>query len=195
MKNSHSITVLVGLFVVLTLLVISQNTVQAPPLPPVAPSEAPASISEDGSLIRAFPELTVLDIQAIRLQNIASGAQLTLSRDSQGNWTAPELEGDLDNEAVTNIARTLVLLPYGRSINIVEDTDLDNYGFENSADLLFYILGVSGETHTIAVGDLTDSQAAYFALIDERDEIFQIERGAVDFLRNFIDTPPIRLTN
>jgi hypothetical protein len=149
----------------------------------------------DGTLLRVFPELAVLDIQAMRLEDLTTNTRLTLARDDNGEWTAPELEGELDSEAVSGIARTFALLPYGRSINILNDTEFADFGFNPTGQLLFQILKHDGESHVIAVGNLTNSETSYYTLVDERDEIFEVQRGPIDFLRNHILSPPINLTN
>ena len=165
----------------------TQNTI---PPTPTEPTETPPS----GSLLRVFPDMRVLDIQAIRIDDPINDRNFTLVRDEQGNWTAPDLDAELDDEQVRNIARTIVLLPYARSINIVPETDFEDYGLTQTPRLLLQILNLDGASHVIAVGNLIDSERAYYALVNERDEIFQVERGAIDFLRNFVLSPPIRLT-
>ncbi len=196
----NRITLLSLLLVFIILAVLTTLTGQQPTMPSTAPATAEAELTpeatfEAGSLLRIFPDLRVLDIQAIRLEDLSSGQQLTLARDDDGTWTAPDLEGTLDETAATNIARTLVLLPYARSINIVPDTEFETYDLAPTPRLMFQILKTDGSSHVIAVGGLLDSEAAYYTLVDERDEIFETERGAVDFLKNQIGTPPIRLTN
>ena len=165
----------------------SQTTI--PPTP-----TDPAETLPSGSLLRVFPDMRVIDIQAIRIDDPINDRNFTLVRDEQGNWTAPDLDAELDDEQVRNIARTIVLLPYARSINIVPETDFEDYGLTQTPRLLLQILNLDGASHVIAVGNLIDSERAYYVLVDERDEIFQVERGAIDFLRNFVLSPPIRLT-
>ena len=160
--------------------------------PPPATADAPPS----GSLLRVFPELAVLDMEAIRLEDIATRQNLTLVRDEQGNWTIPGSTDVVDGtEAASGIARTLAIFPYSRSLNILTDTDFDAYGFSPNGELLFQIIKTDGSSHIIAIGNLTEDEQAYHTLVDDRDEIFQVERGPIDFLRSFIFSPPINLTN
>lgn len=198
MRNRFALLVLLVVFVGLAALtaLTSQQPVEQNPTPAPAEAEATAEATfVSGSLLRIFPDLRVLDIQAIRLEDLNTDRELTLARAADGTWTAPDLEGTLDETAASNIARTLVLLPYGRSINILPETEFETYGLAPIPRLMFQILEADGDSHVIAIGGLLDSGAAYYALVDERDEIFQIERGPVDFLKNQIGTPPIRLTN
>jgi hypothetical protein len=198
MRNRITLLGLLVVFIILAAL--TALTGQQEPTPPDVPATAEAELTpeatfEMGSLLRIFPDLRVLDIQAIRLEDLSSGEQLTLVRAEDGRWTAPDLEGELDETAARNIARTLVLLPYARSINILPDTEFETYDLAPTPRLMFQILKVDGSSHVIAIGGLLDSGAAYYTLVDERDEIFETERGPVDFLKNQIGTPPIRLTN
>ena len=198
MRNRIALLGLLAVFIILA--AVTALTGQQPTVAPAAPATAEAELTpeatfEAGSLLRIFPDLRVLDIQAIRLEDLDSGQELTLVRDNDGTWTAPDLEGTLDETAATNIARTLVLLPYARSINILPDTEFETYGLAPTPRLMFQILKADGSSHIIAIGSLLDTEAAYYTLVDERDEIFETERGAVDFLKNLIGTPPIRLTN
>lgn len=198
MRNRLALLGLLVAFVGLAALtaLTSQKPADTSELTATAEAEVtPEATLEAGSLLRIFPDLRVLDIQAIRLEDLSSGEVLTLVRDSDGTWTAPDLEGTLDETAASNIARTLVLLPYARSINILPDTEFEAYDLAPTPRLMFQILKTDGESHVIAIGGLLDSETAYYTLVDERDEIFQTERGAVDFLKNQIGTPPIRLTN
>jgi hypothetical protein len=198
MKNRILFLSLLAVFVVLAALTALTGQRPNTPIESAATAEAeatPEATIEAGDLLRIFPDLRVLDIQAIRLQDLESSAELTLVRDTDGTWTAPDLEGTLDETAASNIARTLVLLPYAHSTNILPDTEFEAYDLAPTPRLLFQILKADGESHVIAIGGLLESEAAYYTLVDERDEIFQTERGAVDFLKNQIGTPPIRLTN
>lgn len=186
---------LLGIFFILALAI----TATEPPAPAAIPASAtptptPTPEIPSGTLLRVFPELTVLEIQAIQLQNLEIDREFTLARDAEGNWIAPDLEGEVDSASASSIARTLALLPYGRSLNILPETRFTEYGLAPRPRLIFTILKVDGSSHVIAVGNLTDTQHAYFVLADDRDELFQVERGPVDFLANFIVSPPIRLT-
>jgi hypothetical protein len=182
--------VLFAALAALALLQGSQPPAALPPAPTVTVSPALSPVPT-GTLLRVFPDLAVRDMQAIRLQDTVNDRSFTLSRAADGTWTAPEADGTLDTEAASAIARTFALLPYARSINIVSDTDLSAYGFSETPRLLFQIVLTDGSGHVIAVGDLTADGSAYFGLVDERDEIYLLERGPVDFLSGYIQFPPL----
>lgn len=184
---------LLAIFAVLAALLLLQGSQPPPALPDTPTATATLAVSPvpTGTLLRVFPELAVRDIQAIRLENAAGEQSFTLSRGPDGLWTAPDAAGTLDTEAASAIARTFALLPYGRSINIAPDTDLSAYGFAETPRLLFQIVLTDGSGHAIAIGSLTPDGSAYFALVDERDEVYLLERGPVDFLDGYIQSPPL----
>ena len=194
MMRQRSFLLLFVIFIGLGAAVALQSANQPQPTPLPLPTPSPEATIPQGTLLRIFPDLTVRDIQAIRLENPNTDQQLTLQRDSSGQWTAPDVEGELDTEAVTSIARTLVLLPYERSINIVSTTELADYGFGTRGQFLIQIVLANDEGHGIVIGSEVEGEPTYYALVDNRDEIFRIERGAIDFLIQFLNLPPINLT-
>ncbi|MBZ0294459.1 MAG: hypothetical protein K8L99_17985 [Anaerolineae bacterium] len=182
MTNRKTLLLMLIVFVGLAALVLVQNNQEQPPLPTPQPDVSVTATTP--GLLRVFPELSVLDIQAIRLERPDADQTLTLQRDSNGQWTS---NSDIDPETATNIARTIVLMPYGNSINIVSTTDLSTYGFGETGHLLIQFVQMNGEGHGVIVGGVDPDYPVYYALVDERDEIFRIERGAVDFLDQFLD--------
>jgi hypothetical protein len=143
------------------------------------------------SYLRVFPELAVLDIGALRLHEPTSGATFDLVRGEEGAWTSPSHAGELDAEAASSIARTLVLLPYSRTIPLPDTFDLRDYGLAPNGSLMIQVLTTEGDAHVIAVGGLAPSQAAYYALVDELPDLFVLERPAVDYLITQVRNPPV----
>lgn len=189
MNNYRTLVALLIIFVALAALITLQGEPETTPIP-LPTATPPPQPQTDGTLLRVFPDLAVLDMQAIRLENLTSGDRFTLVRNEQGHWTAPDSDGELNPDTASSIARTLALFPYTRSLNILSDTDFSDYGFKPSGQLLFQIVTADGGAHVIAVGDLTETELAYYTLVDNRDEIFQVERGPVEFLHNFIASAP-----
>lgn len=194
MMQRRNLLILGAVFVLLLAVLLLQNA-SAPPAPPPLPLATQEPTPAEALLLRVFPDLRVLDIHAIQLENPQTGEELTLQRDTSGQWTAPNLEGEVDTNTATNIARTIVLLPYSRSINILPDTDLNDYGFGQTGQFLIQVLLSSGEGHGVIIGALDENDPVYYALVDDRDEIFRIERGPIDFLSEMLKSDPIRLTN
>jgi len=184
MRNRRSLLILAAVFAALAVITVLQNRSLSPEA--AAPTAAPT-----GTFQRVFPDLAVLDIQAIRLENPVDGATFTISRAQDGTWTAPGSQGTLDTEVATAIARTVVLLPYEISIPLTEDLDMGTYGFQPHARLYIQVLLSNGGTHVVAVGALTPSQTNYYALVDERDTIYLLEAHAVAFLITTLASPPL----
>lgn len=132
---------------------------------------------------RVFPDLKVLDIGAIRLQDPTTNATFTLSRGEGGEWQALDVEGELNTETATLIARTMVLFPYEYTLPMPADDDLAAYGFNPNGNLLIQIVQINGEAHAVAIGRLTPSAASYYAVVDDREELYVIDRAPVEFLR------------
>jgi hypothetical protein len=185
MRNRRTMLILVGLFAVLLLIALLQNGANPPPTPTSAPTETAVPALPTGTLLRVFPDMAVLDIQAVRLENPNSDETFTINRDADGNWASPD-DDQFDPDTASDIARTLVLLPYGRSINVISTTNLEDYGFNPNGQFFISIIMKNGEGHVLAIGKLSESEPIYYMLLDERDEIFEVERGPIEYLMNFI---------
>ncbi len=150
-----------------------------------------AAIDQFSSFLGRDLNMTVLDIQAIRLRDPQTEQSFVISRDTSGNWTAPNNEGSLDTVAASNIAKTVVLMPYTQSIKLTDITNLEQYGFQPNGILSIEIVLTDGSGHVIAAGGLTPDGYQYYVLVDEQPGLFLIERGAVDYLRTQLVQPPL----
>lgn len=172
---------------VLVLLLMALIAVAAFQTQQMTPSESTPSVN----YLRVFPELAVLDIDALRLHDPVSGATFDLARGAEGAWISTSHVGEVDAEAASNIARTLVLLPYSRTIPLPETFDLRDYGFAPNGTLMIQVLTAAGDAHAVAIGGLAPSAAAYYALIDEQPDLYVLERPAVDYLITQLRNPPV----
>jgi hypothetical protein len=178
--NRRTIIILGIVFAVLLIVTLVQNY-QANQVP-----------AQDVILERIFPEMAVLDIQAIRLQTPDGVYSFAITRADDGNWTAPNSVGTLNTDAATTIARTIVLLSYQRTIP--EPENLTTLGFNPYGIFLIQVLMLNGEEHGIAVGGLTPTQDTYYVLVDERSDVYLVRREQLDYLMNYLLTPPVYLT-
>ncbi len=178
--NRRPLFILTIVFVVLLAVTVAQNYFTNRPT------------DQDNGLLRIFPEIAVLDIQAIQLRTPDGSRSFTISRAGDGTWTAPGAEGTLNADAATNIARSVVLLPYQRTVPELEN--LTEYGFAPYGILFIQVLLYNNEEHIVAIGGLTTTNDAYYTLVDERSEVYLVERGVVDYLMNYLLTPPVYLT-
>ncbi len=184
MKSRRNLFILAAVFAILLVVTLLQN--QRMVLVPGAPTPLPTGIYR-----RVFPQMAVLDIQAIRLENPQSGDNFTISRAADGTWTAPDSEQMLDTEVATTIAQTVVLLPYEGTVTLTEDSDLEGYGFQSDPRLFIQVLLSNGDAHIVAIGELTPSAAAFYALVDERDEVYLLDARAVAYLLTTLESPPL----
>jgi hypothetical protein len=184
MSGRRNVLILAALFAILLVVTLLQS--QQIVFRPSAPTPLPTGIYR-----RVFPEMAVLDILAIRLENPQTGATFTISRASDGTWTAPDSEQTLDTDVATMIAQTIVLLPYEGTVTLTEDSDLDTYGFQAEPRLLVQVLMSNGDSHIVAIGEVTPSEAAFYALVDERDEVYLLDGRAVAYLLTTLESPPV----
>ncbi len=184
--NRRILFILLAVFAVLVIIAV----IQAQPRPIAI--QSPNSTGTPGaSFLGRDLNLTVLDIQAIRLRDPEGDKNFLISRGSDGNWTAPGSEGRLDIDAASSIAKTVVLMGYQQTIPVTDSTDLSEYGFHPNGILSVEILRTNNEGHVIAVGGLAPSGLAYYTLVDELPQMYLIERGAVDYLKAYLTQPPL----
>jgi hypothetical protein len=136
-------------------------------------------------------KMTVLDIQAIRLREPSTNKAFTISRGTDGQWTAPNSTGKLDPDAASKIAKATVVMQIGSSVSLIEGTKLDQYGFKPNGQLSVEILLRNNQTHIILIGGLSPSQDNFYALVDEEAQVYLLERGAVDYLMVQLKKPPL----
>lgn len=183
--NRRTLLVLVVLFVAMGIIALLQAQQGPPPL-----FDSQATL-ESFRWMGQTLNMSLNDIAAIRLRAPQSNLTFTISRDSSGTWSAPGSPGNLDQTAASGIAKTITLLPYSESVELTPSTRLEDFGFRPEGSLALEIVLQSGQTHAIAVGDLTPDQLAYYALADNLPQVFVLERGAIDYLRQQLNKPPL----
>jgi hypothetical protein len=178
--NRRTIFILGGIFAALLIVTLVQSNLNN------------QSVGEDVDLLRIFPEMAVLDIQAVQLRTPDGLHSFLISRADDGTWTAPNLVGTLNTDAATTIAQTVVLLSYQRTI--AEPENLTEIGFNPYGIFFIQVLMLNGEEHGIAIGGLTPTQDTYYALVNERPDVYLVRREQIDYLMNYLLTPPVYLT-
>jgi hypothetical protein len=179
--NRRTIIILGIVFAALLIVTLIQNY------------QANQTPAQDIGLERIFPEMAVLDIQAIQLRTPDEAHSFVTTRADDGTWTSPDAaQGTLNTDAATTIAQTIVLLSYQRTIQ--EPENLTELGFNPYGIFLIQVLMLNGEGHSIAVGGLTPTQDTYYVLVDERPDVYLVRREQLDYLMNYLLTPPVYLT-
>lgn len=188
---------LVIVFVALVVVALTQtNPYAAPPVeatidPAVQPTTNASDILSGYQLIGQRWGVTVDDLAAIRLRDPETTQTFAISRDSSGSWSAPDSDGTLDTMMAENIAKTVVLLPYERTIEVTADTVLSDFGFIPDGIFSIEILLRDNQTHAVVIGGFTPSLESYYGLVDGKEEIYIFERRAIDFLLIQLKTPPL----
>jgi hypothetical protein len=183
-----------GLLVLFVALAVIATLQMRPPAQlSLAEIQATATMLGTPIFSRVYPDMAVLDIQAIRLREPNLNQEFVISRGTDGQWTAPDAAADesLDTDAASNIARTVVLLYYERTLPLDSSVKLADYGFNPNGNLSIEVLLKNGDGHVVAIGTLLASQAVYYALVDDRQEIYLLERAPVDYLITQLAHPPL----
>ncbi len=181
MKNTRSVILLLIAFVALATLMMIQNDQRAAAPTPTSPLMGNA----------VFTDFTPDDIQAVRLRSPDDGSSFVISRAEDGSWAAPESSGTLNSAEAENIARTMVLLPFSSTLPAPAGADLAGFGFTPEGILSLEVLLTSGNSHIVAVGYRTPTEDNYYALVDERAELYLLARPAVDYLISRLKSPPV----
>lgn len=181
MKSNRLVIVLAMIFVLLAALVAYQNS-----QPPTLLVTTPTPGQSDAPL---FPGLTLDQIEAIRLRSPEDGKSFMIDRTLDGAWTAPETPGTLNTDEANNIAKTMIVLPYGESFTLQPGADKTAYGFTPEGILSIEMVLTNGATHVVAVGYRTPTEENYYALVDDRPNLYLLERAAVDYLISRLKSP------
>ncbi|MBE0689276.1 MAG: hypothetical protein IH587_04035 [Anaerolineae bacterium] len=180
-EGRRTLLVLAAIFGLLLAVTLLRNRPQ---------DQATTPSLDDLPFERVFPALTEGEIQAVRLQEMASDRFFTIIRDETGLWSAPDTPGVLDQEIAALIARTVVVLPVQSIFSLDGDPDLRDYGFDPDGNLLIQVVLVDGSQHGIVVGGVAPSGNGVYALVDDQHSMYLLERAAIAFLVAQVETPP-----
>ncbi len=195
--NRRSLVILLIAFVALIVIALAQTRPSSAPGseatldPSIQPTINVAQVLSAYTFMGQTLGMNLDDVTAVRLRDPVTKNMFTLSRDSSGSWTAPDNPGKLDLEAATNIAKTVVLLPYESTIEVKPDTLLSDFGFRPDGVFSIEILLRDGITHAISIGDLNSSGVSYYGLVDDKKVIYVMERRAIDYLWVQLRKPPV----
>lgn len=144
---------------------------------------APRGFEPDASDPLVFPDLAAIELAVINLYDPTTGVTMTLSRDDDGRWIEEGSNTEFDPAYVNQLAQTIVRLAYNQVVSLEADADLAAYGFAPAGQLFVEFIEADGTHHAVAFGELLpDREAGYYALVDDRPELYVIPRGAADYL-------------
>lgn len=179
MKSNRLVIILLMIFVALATLLAIQNS-----------QSSGSTVTTGDCSYCVFKDVRLDDIRAIRLRSPETGQTFAIARADDGSWTAPDSSGTLNVDGAELIARTMVVLPFHRTVPLSASDDKATYGFTPEGILAVEIVLNSG-SHAIAIGYRTPTSDAYYALVDDRSDLYLLERSAVDFLIAALKTPPV----
>ncbi len=181
MKRRSSLLIFLLVFVGLLVLTIGQNLTRVDVLP-----------TPDVPFYQVFTDFVLLDVSAVRLRSPETGDTFAMAREpTTGVWQAISPEGSLNIETASAIGRTMVLLPYTRTISAPFGDDVETYGFTPEGILSIEIVLINGETHIVAVGYRIATELGYYAFVDDRPELYILARAPIDYLINQLREPPV----
>ncbi|MFQ3673933.1 MAG: hypothetical protein SNJ83_10095 [Aggregatilineales bacterium] len=137
-----------------------------------------------------FRHITTETIQALRIDDPLSSRDLILEANGSGGWRLIGVADPnaLDPIVAENIAKTVAFIPYVEVLPPSNDLNLVNYGLTSETFWLqIQVILTSMETRNIVVGNLAPgTQSGYYALVDDRPEIYILNRGAVEYLAGYL---------
>lgn len=180
MKN-RGLLLLIVIFIGLAVALFVQNqSIKQATLPTATPQ-----------FTRVFPDLAVLDIQAIQVRDLRTDETFTIARTSDGTWTVPAINETLIQGAGTSIAQTIAFLPFTQEIPISDQLDPASYGFDPFGYVFIEILLLNGEEHVVAIGNPLQTAPEFYIRVDDRQIIYTAFRQPYDELASLLDNPPL----
>jgi len=133
-----------------------------------------------------FRGFTPDQIQALRIDDPTSDRDLILERDGESGWRLAGVENPdaLDPVVADNIARTIAFIPYSERLPAINSDQYVHFGLTSETFWLqIQVILVTMETRSIVIGNLVPgTENGYYALVDEEDDVYILDRGAVEFL-------------
>jgi hypothetical protein len=134
------------------------------------------------SLFRDWNDDNVI---AVRLDDPLNDIDMVINRISDTEW---QLQGEaveqINQETLDLIVKTVAYIPFTDILRDIPDTNLSNFAL--TEDLIWLQIQVildNNDTHVIALGARVPMvDGGYYALVDDRQEVFVLNRGAVDYL-------------
>jgi hypothetical protein len=135
-----------------------------------------------------FSGWAATDIQALRIDDPFSERDVALARNPDGSWLVGDGGVTVDQTIADNVAKTVAFMPYTDIIAGLPASEFVNYGLSvESIWLQIQVILTNNEQHVIAIGGRVPvADGGYYALVDERTEVFVLNRGAVDYLGIFL---------
>lgn len=180
MKQSRSLLGLGLVFVALVVLVIVQSE---QPTPNISAGSTAAAAQ------RVFTGWTATDVLALKWWSPLRENEITLNRNNDGSWRVSGSTQPVDENFASASLATVARLPYNQIIEGVDAERYEEYGLtEEGVELVIQIILLDGRTHAVLVGGATPlAGAGFYALVDDKPEIYVIPAEPVAFLMYYLD--------
>lgn len=130
-----------------------------------------------------FPDVQLEDVFAINILDPVADLALTLTRTEDDLWTVIEVPNLLAQNDADAVAWTMANLPYINRLAAIEQNQVVELGLtEDDATLLLSVILKDNTQHVIAVGDLDPTASGFYALVDDRPELYLLDGEAIAYL-------------
>lgn len=186
MKNRGGLILLAVIFFSLMVFTAIQlNRPRAINAPDAAP-QLPRLDDLASNVNQIYSTWGVEDIQAVQLYSPLNQTTLTFNRTENG-WELPDINLAPDQDVIESLAQTVAMLPYSYQIQGVEPEQYPEFGLTQAGAVLFIrIIRKDDTLHMLAVGGLTPTQDGHYALVDDRQDVYVVDRNAVAFLLYYL---------
>jgi len=186
MKNRGGLIILAVIFFGLMIFTAVQVNRPRTITPPNAALDVPDVSQLAGGANRIYTNWGVEDIQAVQLYSPLNETTLTFNRTDDG-WELPDINREPDQTVIDSLAETIAILPYTYQIQGIEPAQYPEFGLTQAGTLLFIrIIRTDDTLHMLAVGGLTPTDDGHYTLVDDRQEIYVVDRSAVAFLLYYL---------
>lgn len=144
-------------------------------------SEAPVN-QDEATINRVFDGWGANNVFAIQIYDPVAQVGLTITRNNEDLWQLVEFSGLLTQEEGDLAAASMAYFPQVRTLEEIEPDNYADFGLtQDDLTMLVSVILKDGSEHSVAVGDLTAAGDSFYALVDERPNLYIIEAGPVAF--------------
>ncbi|QPC80701.1 hypothetical protein G4Y79_13365 [Phototrophicus methaneseepsis] len=175
MKQQRMLIILVVVFGMILLVGALQNTILSQP---IATPTADASVQ----ITPVFEGWGVDNVYAIQIYDPVAQLGLTITRTNDDLWQLVEFGGLLTQEEGNLAAASVALFPVVRILEEIGTDRYDEFGLtQDDLTMLVSVILKDGNEHSVAVGDLTANGDSFYALVDDRPNLYIVNEGPVSF--------------
>jgi len=155
------------------------------------PDQMPTPTFDTGEMAQAqlrqinqiFSDVQVEDVFAVNILDPVADLALTITRTEDNLWEVIEVPDLLAQNDADAIAWTMANLPYTNRLDAIAQDEVAQLGLtQEDATLLLSVILRDNTQHVIAVGDLDPTASGFYALVDDRPELYLLDGQAIAYL-------------